>query len=96
VTRLVVSDTARADLRAIRNYTEREWGPSRRDQYLAAIESRLKLLKKRPELAAIRSDLPTGFRSIAIGRHLIFYRYENQTVLIVRVLHQQMDVRLHL
>ncbi len=96
MTRLVVSDAARADLRAIRSYTERKWGLSRRDQYVAAIEDRFKLLRQRPGIGAIRQDLAVGLRCFAVGRHLILYRYEDETVEVVRILHQQMDVRFHL
>jgi toxin ParE1/3/4 len=96
VTRLVVSDAARADLRAIKSYTKKEWGASRGGQYITAINDRFKSLRKRPEIAPIRKDIPGNLRGVAIGRHLIFYRYEDEVVLIVRILHQQMDVRIHL
>jgi len=96
VKRLVVANAARADLRAIRGFTEREWGAARRDRYLAAIRERFELLQRRPEVVAIRRDLGSDYRVLSVGRHLIIYRYNGIEVTIVRVLHQRVDIRLHL
>jgi toxin ParE1/3/4 len=92
--RLLVSDAARADLKSIARYSEREWGKARKKQYLAAIRARFGALRHRPEMA--RRDIGTGYRSLPIGRHLIFYRIGTDAVVIVRVLHQRMDATVHL
>jgi toxin ParE1/3/4 len=94
--RLVVSDAAHTDLRNIAAYTEREWGVAQKEKYLSAISERFALLLLRPEIGVERADLATGYRSLIVGRHVIFYRAKGEGVFIVRVLHQRMDVKRHL
>jgi toxin ParE1/3/4 len=93
VRRLVISREARTDLRAIANYTEAQWGAARKEQYLAAIRDRFATLRERAELGRPRPDLAPDYRSLLVGAHLIFYRTAPQTITIVRVLHQAMDVK---
>ncbi len=94
--RIVVSDAARADLQNIADYTEREWGTTHKTKYLTAIRKRFILLRQRPEIGAERGDIAAGYRSLIVGRHVIFYRAEGEGVIIVRILHQRMDVKRHL
>jgi toxin ParE1/3/4 len=93
--RLVVSDAARADLRSIAGYSDREWGTARRKQYLAAIQQRLALLRDGPEAGPVRRDISDEYRSLPVGRHMIFYRVEKNAIFIVRILHQRMDAAAH-
>ena len=93
---LVVSAAARADLRAIARYTERKWTPAQAKTYLGLLARGFAQLARRPKLGKTREDIAPGYRSLPVGRHLIFYRLDGKTVVIVRVLHQSMDSRLHL
>jgi len=94
--RLVVGHLARRDLQAIARYSEKEWGAARKAQYMAAIREKFSLLLLRPAIGAPRNDIAPAYRSHPVGRHLIFYRVQKDSVIILRVLHQRMDVRLHL
>jgi toxin ParE1/3/4 len=93
---LALSRGARRDLKNIARYSEREWGAPRKTQYMAAIRERLAALLHRPAIGATREDLGLDYRCVPVGRHVIFYRIASDDVLVVRVLHQRMDVRLHL
>jgi toxin ParE1/3/4 len=93
--RLVVSGAARADLRAISRYGEREWGAARAKQYLGAIQSRFEWLLGAPEAGPSRRDIAAEYRSLLVGRHLIFYRVEEDAIFIVRILYQRMDAKAH-
>jgi toxin ParE1/3/4 len=94
--RLLIPDAARADLRGISTYGEREWGTARTKLYVAAIRERLQLLRLRPEIGVTRKDIATGYSSVLAGRHIIFYRIERNAILIIRILHQRMDAFLHI
>ena len=94
--RLVVSAAACDDLGTVARYSECEWGKARKKQYVAAIRARFDLLRQQPEIGAERPDLATGYRSLPVGRHMIFYRIEMDSVVVIRVLHQRMDVGRHL
>lgn len=93
--RLVVAHLARRELQAIARYSGKEWGAARKAQYMAAIREKFSLLLQRPSIGALRNDIAPGYRCHPVGRHLIFYRVEGDSVAILRVLHHRMDVRLH-
>jgi toxin ParE1/3/4 len=93
--RLIVSPDARRDLKGIARYGEREWGRERRDDYLAMLRARFGALLDYPDIGAPRSDLIAGSRSVPAGRHVIFYSVSQETIRILRVLHQRMDARLY-
>jgi predicted transcriptional regulator len=44
----------------------------------------------------MRDEVATGYRSTHTAHHHIFYRVERDTVVVVRVLHESMDVQRHL
>lgn len=94
--RLVIAHGARRDLKSIARYTEKEWGAARKTRYLAAIRECFAELLRHPALGASREDIDPAYRSLPVGRHAIFYRVAGDDIIILRVLHQRMDVRLHL
>ena len=93
--RIAVARAAGRDLKAIARYTEKQWGAARRQRYLAALRDQFAALLRHPALGAPREDVAAGYRALAVGRHIIFYRVAGEEIVIVRVLHQRMDVRLH-
>ena len=94
--RLLVSDRAREDLRDIARYTEQRWGADQKAIYLGLIEQRFADILRNPAIGTPRDHIKPGYRSVAAGRHLIFYREFGDAIGIVRVLHQNMDVKRHL
>lgn len=40
-------------------------------------------------------DIRDGYRKYHIGRHLIFYREADEGIVIIRILHDRMDVEAH-
>ena len=93
--KLVVAFSARADLEDIARYTERRWGAARKRLYLDALRDRFAQLRTSPGLGAARDDVRSGYRSIASGSHVVFYRETADSIEILRVLHQRMDVHRH-
>ena len=93
---LVVSHVARSDLRNISAYGKREWGETRNRLYLNAIRDRLKELTRTPALGPLRPEVAEGYRSVLVGRHVTFYRVEERRIIILRVLHQRMDLSSHI
>jgi toxin ParE1/3/4 len=90
---LVVSAAARRDLTSIARYTEEQWGGVQRQRYMDSLRECLAGLCRSPEFGALRQDLGRGYRSIACGRHAVFYRQTATDIVVIRVLHQRMDVR---
>lgn len=80
------------DLKDIARYTEKEWGREQRNIYLAMLDACFHGISADPEKGRSCGDIRKGYRKLAAGRHIIFYRAMPKKVVIVRVLHQRMDV----
>jgi toxin ParE1/3/4 len=84
---------ARADLLTIGRYTRRRYGRDQTARYLMAFYEIFRRLGEDVHLGRATSIAP--YRRIEVGRHVIFFRRQ-ETVLIVRVLHDRMLPELHL
>ena len=87
-----VSKAALADIREIGRYTQKQWGRDQRRVYLDGLNERFQLLAKTPALAAERQGFDPPVRIHPYQKHLIVYVIDGAEILIVRVLHQSMDV----
>ena len=94
--KLVVAKATREDLQDIAAYTEQRWGTAQRRRYLDEIKTRFAQLREHPGLGAPRDEIRAGYRSTLSGRHVIFYRETTDSIEIIRVLHDTMDVHSHL
>lgn len=70
--RLELTEIARDDLKSIRRYSQRTWGPERTLQYLAGLRDTMKGLVAGTVLSRERNDLKPGLRMTASGRHCVF------------------------
>jgi len=89
---LHVSGLARRDLRLIGKYTLRAWGSVQKKKYLGQIKHGFKLISENPEIGRPRGDIDTGLMSYPIQKHKVFYRTTKHELIVVRVLHESMDV----
>jgi toxin ParE1/3/4 len=94
--RFVLTDNAERDFRSILRYTQQHWGRQRRDTYADRLVAAIDRLALFPSMGNARDDLGNGVRAIAVEHHLIIYHLENGTVVILRLLHQNMDATAHL
>lgn len=90
-----LSNLAAEDFDSIYEFTWRKFGPLQADKYTADLDSFLKLLARNPEMGRDRSDLVEGIRKHDHAEHAIFYKEVGGSILIVRILHQQMEPLLH-
>lgn len=92
-----ISAEGNFDLVEIWLYTDEHFGTTQADRYLDQLSEAMDKLVTHPELGKDRSDVKTGYRHLHVNKHLIFYRPINDgSLLVVRVLHDSMDVLLHL
>jgi toxin ParE1/3/4 len=94
VSRLAVfRPKAVADLDAIWRYTARHWGATQADAYIRAIVDACRAVARGERTGADASDLRPGYRKLRIGRHLAFYRLQDDGRMeVVRILHERMDL----
>ena len=90
-----VTAKARNDLLEIGRYTESRWGRSQRNHYLKQMDEAFNLIGGSPKIGKDRSHVLAGYRSFQQGSHVIYYQ-ESETIDIVRVLHERMDVKRHI
>lgn len=94
--KLILTEAALDDLRAIRAYTLESWGEEQEVRYLRSLWSRIQSLRTDPFRHRLREELFPGCRIAAEGRHVILFRASDQVLEIVRVLHSAMDFKRHL
>jgi toxin ParE1/3/4 len=92
---LTFSPAAVADIGAIWDYTAETWGVRQADRYLDDIRSACVALAY-GERVGRRVDVLDGYLKYPVGRHLIFFRQVGPGIVVIRVLHQSMDVERHL
>lgn len=88
---LRVTPKAESDLIGIWVYTCDEWGVDQADKYLDELEDGMKQLIRHPSLGADYSHVFPGYRRLQIGHHAVFYKVLESELLMVRVLHEDMD-----
>lgn len=90
------TDKAKRDLESIIDYTVQEWGVSQANTYLDGLESRAQLLAENPDLGMAREILSERLLSFPYESHILYYKKHARGIVIVRILHQQMDPVKHL
>jgi toxin ParE1/3/4 len=96
VRHLELTEIARADLKSVRRYSQRTWGPDRTAQYMTALRDTLKGLIAGTVVPRNRDDLRPGLQMAISGRHCVFFEADQSRILVVRVLHDRMDYQRHL
>jgi toxin ParE1/3/4 len=67
-----------------------------RDRYVAQLRERIGLLRERPHLAPEVGRRRPGLRRLSVGSHIVFYRFDDERIFVVRILDQRMDLDAHL
>jgi toxin ParE1/3/4 len=91
VLRLTVTPKAETDLIGIWIYTCGEWGIDQADSYLDQLEAGMTQLINHPSLGTNYAHVFPGYRRLQVEHHAVFYRVLEPEILVVRVLHEDMD-----
>ena len=87
-----LTKSAERDLFDIWDYTVTTWGAQQAERYLRTLEERFEALAKNPDIGQARNEILPGYRSYHEARHVIFYRFETEMLVIARVLNERMDM----
>lgn len=89
-----LTNKAVADLTQIWNYTYDRWSENQADKYYKMLLANCTEVAWNPDLGKIYSLVTEDLLGFRAGRHIIFYhRVEKDEIEIIRILHQQMDLR---
>ena len=91
-----LSPRADEDVREIWHYTAETWSERQAQNYVDALFDTIEALAETPSSGIVADDISAGLRRQRCASHMIFYRETPLGILIVRVMHEQMDFTAHL
>lgn len=87
-----LTPAARADLTGIWDYTEERWGVVQAERYTRQIEQVFQALSDGTGISYDAEEIRSGYRKAIVGRHMVYFRTEDDQIVVIRILHQSMDV----
>ena len=79
------------DLERIYEYTYAKWGAKQADRYQDELYGGMQTIQVNREIGVEYVSKPGGYRKYQVKKHLLFYRNEGEAVIVVRILHEQMN-----
>lgn len=95
--KILLSPAATADLEDIWDCTEKRWDADQAEEYLRELQRAIERAAANPAIGRPCDEIRAGYLKRAGGSHVLFYRLiGDDTIDVVCVLHQRMDVDRHL
>lgn len=91
-----ISPLARLDLEEIWLYTYNTWSYNQANMYQDELFDGFELIAKDYLIGKDYNSIKAGYRMVQVNHHYIFYVRSGDSVKIIRVLHEKMDLPLHL
>ncbi len=93
-----ISKLAESDLENIWLYTFEEWSLEQADYYYDLIMDEIEYIAENPKTGEDFNEVRKGYFRSRVKSHFIFYKInlKEEKVEIIRILHQQMDIDLHI
>ena len=88
----LISKKAISDLDEIWLYTVGKWSFAQADRYYSLIFDEIDHICKHPASGRSIDHIRKGYRASKVKSHLIFYRVVDETIEIIRILHERMDI----
>jgi len=96
VTSYRLTPAAQRDLSTIWDYTQERWDKTQAEIYISEIRAAIERIAVDPHRGRACEDIREGYRRYGIGSHLIFYTQASDSVDVIRILHQRMDLTRYL
>ena len=96
MTKYRLSKKAATDIGLIASYTIERYGIEQARHYRDTMIACFEFLGENPGVGRNIDDVRAGYRCFNHQSHVIFYTTDGPEILIVRVLHNRMDVTQHL
>ena len=93
VTSVKLSSAARADFVEIRKYSNEQFNADVADTYFTGFDELFDLLRRHPLAGAAKPELGTNIRCAVHRKHRIFYRFDGDIVLVIRIIHHACDAK---
>jgi len=89
---LLISPKAENDLEIIFEYTSKQWSFKQALEYHNGINEAFLIISQYPEIGKEYIHKTGNYRIHPINKHLIFYQHHDAKIIIVRLLHENMDL----
>lgn len=93
---LLLKPLALEDLENIFSYTFDTWGLRQAEKYQNELHQGMLSILENPEIGMPYNYTIVKYRKIHVNRHLIFYRIEDKSCIIIRILHDRVNIRSHI
>jgi toxin ParE1/3/4 len=90
--RVLLTERALRDIRAIEGYSIEQWGDEIARKYLDKIEAALDRIAERPDLLREESDFAESLRFHRVEKHVLVCDIQDKTVYVLTVVHTSMDI----
>ena len=91
-----ITKAAVRDLENIWTFTKKIWTEQQADRYYQLIVDEIQFIVKNPYLGIQYENIRAGYRASKVKSHLVFYRFQDGQVEIIRILHVRMNLPGHL
>jgi toxin ParE1/3/4 len=88
----VISKKAVSDLEEIWLYPVEKWSIEQADRYYNLIFDEINYICKNSNAGKSMEHVRKGYRASKVKSHLIFYRILNDSIEVIRILHERMDI----
>lgn len=88
----VISKKAVSDLEEIWLYTVQKWSVEQADRYYNLIFDEINYICKNSTAGKSMEHVRKGYRTSKVKYHLIFHRVINDTIEVIRILHERMEI----
>jgi len=88
----VISKKAIADLEDIWLYTVEKWSVEQADRYYNLIFDEIHFICKNNNAGKSTEHIRKGYRASKVKSYFIFYRVQNNTIEVIRILHERMNI----
>jgi len=91
-----ITEAAYRDLDDIWFYTFEKWSENQANIYFESIIQEIELMSEKPEKAKQMSKIKFNFFYFRALSHYVFFKYGDDKIEIIRILHKMMDFSKHL
>jgi toxin ParE1/3/4 len=88
-----LTNKAVSDLENIWDYTVNKWSEKQADVYYKMLIEHFQQIAQSPDLGKRYDNVKSGLLGFQSGRHVIFYSFFKDIVVIKRILHGRMDFK---
>lgn len=91
--KLIIAPRALTDLHEIYFYTAQRWGIEQAAEYEQQLRAAINHLVRHPDMGYRSRRVKGDFRTFSLEHHTVYYRVENETVHVLRIVHYRQEFR---